>query len=66
MHNPKRRDFLRWSFSGASGLALYAAATGLPLPFLRSGRVAKANTEGDAAALPSYLVLALNSSGWFS
>ena len=63
MHKPTRRDLLRWSFSGAGGLALYAAATGLPISFLRTGKVARASTEGGGSAGPSYLVLALNSSG---
>lgn len=66
MSKPTRRDFLRWSLTGgAGGLALHAAAaaTGLPVSFLRTGRVAHASTSERAGASPSFVVMAMNSSG---
>ena len=63
MNKPTRRDVLRWSLSGGTGLALCAAATGLPISFLRTGNVARAGTGGGGSADPSYLVIAMNGSG---
>ncbi|MEM9488088.1 MAG: DUF1501 domain-containing protein [Myxococcota bacterium] len=60
MLKPSRRDLLRGCLLGAGGLAIHSLATGLPVSFLRSGRVSHAQ---EADRDPTYLILALSSAG---
>ncbi|MEL6348660.1 MAG: DUF1501 domain-containing protein [Myxococcota bacterium] len=54
-----RRDLLRRSLYSAGGLTLASLATGLPASFLRTGRLAYAET----VKKPTFLVLCTNSGG---
>ncbi len=54
-----RRDAIRRTLFGASGVTLGALATGLPASFLLDRRVA----EADADALPTYTILSTSSTG---
>ncbi|MEO1338303.1 MAG: hypothetical protein AAFV29_21845, partial [Myxococcota bacterium] len=55
----KRRDFLRLALGGTGAWTLQSLATGLPVSFLRFGRIAQAQTT----TAPTFFVLAVNSSG---
>ena len=57
--NKPRRDFLRLSLAGAGAWTLHSLATGLPVSFLRTGRV----VEAQSSTAPTFFVLAVNSSG---